>query len=317
MSLKSQAFNDFEVILVDNFSTDDSIEYVGKRYPHFVRVIRNPENYGFAKANNIGIKAAKGKYIVVLNNDTKVAPQWLEKLVAAAEKDEQVGMCASKILSMQNPRIIDSTGLCIYPDGTSRQRGWQEKDEGQFDDKTDVLLPSGCASLYRRAMLEQIGYFDERYFAFCEDTDLGLRARLAGWECVFVPSAVVYHHYSGSWGKQPLKKIFLIERNRLLLVFKLFPLLEILKSYYYYLIRCYYHVYGIITHQGVANDYLKDISVWQLLGIIMKAHLAAITMLPAFWLDKLRSKSSFVRKNNMSSLFNKYAISAQEIALKG
>ncbi len=316
-SLKKQIYSNFEVIFVDNNSIDGSMEIIEKNYSDFVRVIKNPKNYGFAKGNNIGINASNAKYVVLLNNDTKTDPHWLEELVSIVEKDEQIGMCASKILFMQKPKEIDSTGLCIYPDGTSRQRGWMEKDKGQFDDELDVLLPSGCAALYRKKMLDQIGCFDERFFAYCEDTDLGLRARLVGWECVFVPKAVVYHFYSGYWSSHPLKKIFLIERNRILLVFKLFPLWSILKSYYYYLVRCIYHIYGIIFHRGVASDYLKNISLWELVFIILKAHFAAVKLLPGFFIERIRTRKDSNRKEDISSLFGKYAISAREIALKG
>ncbi len=317
VSLKCQAFTDFEVIFVDNNSTDESVEFLEKYYSDFVKIIRNSENYGFAKANNIGIKASSGKYVVLLNNDTKVDPNWLKGLVEAAENDESVGMCASKILFMHNLRLIDSTGLSIYPDGTSRQRGWSEEDRGQFDDKRDVLLPSGCAALYRREMLNQIGLFDERFFAYCEDTDLGLRARLANWQCVFVPQAIVYHLYSGYWGEFPLKKIFLIERNRILIVFKLFPLWLIFESYYYYLLRCLYHVYGIITHKGIANDYLKDISVWSLILIVFKAHVEAVSIIPGLLIERVKTNSNLIQKEKLSFILRKYAISAKEIALKG
>lgn len=316
VALQAQTYHNHEIILVDNGSADDSVNYVRQAHPE-VKIILNDVNYGFAKGNNLGIKASNGKYILALNNDTKTDSHWIEELIQVAENNEQVGMCASKILFMHDPKLIDSTGLGIYPDGTSRQRGWSEEDKGQFDNKRDVLLPSGCAALYRRKMLDQIGNFDERFFAYCEDTDLGLRAQLAGWKCVFVPKAIVYHHYSGFWKGYPLKKIFLIERNRILLVFKLFPLWLIIKSYYYYLIRCFYHIYGIIFHRGVISDYLAKISLFELIFVILKAHLEAITLSPIFLFERIKTKKLFAQKTNIRSLLEKYAVSAQEIALKG
>src|SRR3989339_741316 len=177
-SLKRQTYPNFEVIFVDNNSTDGSCDVIEQNFNDFVRLIKNPINRGFAKANNIGLRIANGKYIVVLNNDTLVDELWLENLIKAAELSKDIGMCASKIYLAQEQGIIDSTGINIYPDGIAKQRGWLEKDSKQYDDKNDVLLPSGCAALYRKEMLDQIGLFDEMFFAYCEDTDLGLRGRL-------------------------------------------------------------------------------------------------------------------------------------------
>lgn len=316
-SLKQQSFADYEVILIDNDSNDGSLGMIDDHFADFVKVIKTEHDYGFAKANNIGIASSRAKYIVLLNNDAKADINWLNELIKPAERDDQIGMCASKILFMHNPKLIDSTGLGIYPDGTSKQRGWLEEDGGQYDDKVDILLPSGCAALYRREMLEQIGCFDERYFAYCEDTDLGLRAQFAGWKCRFVPQAVVYHYYSGSWKNFPLKKVLLIERNRILLIFKLFPLWAILKSYYYYLVRCIYSIYGTIYHQGIVSDYLAKIFLWELIFVIFRAHVGAISLLPSLLLERIRTRNKLVQKVKIHSLLKKYAISVQEIALRG
>ncbi|MFA6548434.1 MAG: glycosyltransferase family 2 protein [Candidatus Margulisiibacteriota bacterium] len=316
-SLKKQTFEDYEVIFIDNGSTDGSTEYIKSNFSDFTRLIRLQNNCGFAEANNIGIRTARGKYVVLLNNDTKADPFWLQELIRAAEKDEQIGMCASKILFMREPTMIDSTGMGIYPDGTSKQRGWKELDRGQYDNHLDILLPSGCAALYRREMLDQIGLFDERFFAYCEDTDLGLRARLAGWKCRFVPKAIVYHLYAGSWRLYPLRKIFLIERNRTLLVWKMFPFWTIMKSYYYYLIRCVYHICGIIYHRGEVSEYLTNIPLWSLILTVIRAQVEAIILLPSYLLGRIKTNRSLVKKTNIYSLLKKYAISAQEITLKG
>jgi len=156
-SLKNQSYPNFEVLFVDNHSTDGSVEYVMENYARFVRIILNKENFGFAKGNNIGICASQGNYIATLNNDTRVDPNWLKELVRAAEVDSKIGMCASKIYLMQNKKIIDSVGIGIYPDGTSKQRGWLEKDIGQYAKQEEILLPSACAALYRKKMLDEIG----------------------------------------------------------------------------------------------------------------------------------------------------------------
>ncbi|MBF0560208.1 MAG: glycosyltransferase family 2 protein, partial [Nitrospirae bacterium] len=180
-SLASQTFRDFEVIMVDNGSTDNSLDLVRKDFP-WVRVTGLAHNTGFAKGNNTGFAVASCKYMVTLNNDTIADSNWLQALFGAAEADPSVGMVASKIFLGREGSELDSAGMLIYPDGMSRQRGRGETDCGQFDDIREVLFPSACAALYRSEMLKNIGWFDEHFFSYCEDADLGLRARLAGWK---------------------------------------------------------------------------------------------------------------------------------------
>jgi hypothetical protein len=162
-SLSAQTFRDFEVIVVDNGSTDGSLNLIRKGFP-WVKLITLDKNTGFARGNNIGFEASASKYIATLNNDTVVDKGWLEALYKAAETDRTIGMVASKILLGRNGKEIDSVGVLIYPDGMSRQRGRSEIDEGQFDRTEEVLFPSACAALYRREMLNEIGFFDEDFF---------------------------------------------------------------------------------------------------------------------------------------------------------
>jgi hypothetical protein len=132
-----------------------------------------------------------------------------------------VGMCASQVLLKQD--ALDSAGMLIYGDGSSKQRGHGQP-PGSYPDQEDVLLPSASAALYRRAMLEQVGLFDEHFFLYCEDTDLGLRARRADWRCLYVPQASVEHRYSHSAGKVSALKAYYVERNRIIVAMKNFPL---------------------------------------------------------------------------------------------
>ena len=159
------------------------------------RFIENKTNAGFGRAVNQGIELSEGEFICTLNDDAYPAPEWLENLVAACEKQGRVGMCASQILLRHQPGCLDSAGLNIYGDGTTKQRG--RRGPGHpAGEPSEALIPSGCAALYRRSMLDQIGLFDGDYFLYCEDTDLGLQGRLAGWNCLYVPGAVVEHDYS-------------------------------------------------------------------------------------------------------------------------
>lgn len=221
-SLLLQSYPVMEIIFVDNGSKDGSIEYIKKEFPSVI-IIANNENFGFAKGNNIGIKTAKGELIATLNTDTEVKPQWLEELVNAMVSDENVGMCASKMLLMKDPEIIDSTGILISRSGTGWDRGIFERDVGQYESMEEVLGPCAGAALYRMSMLDKIGLFDEDFIAYYEDIDLAFRGRLAGWKCLYVPKAVVYHMHGGTAGFDSDYTIYYGNRNILWNQIKNFP----------------------------------------------------------------------------------------------
>lgn len=220
-SLAGQTGVDFETIVVDNGSADGSAELAETEFG--ARVIRNAENRGYCAANNQGMAAAHGEFIALLNNDAEPEPDWLAALVRACSKRADIGMVASKVLVWEDPRRIDKAGHLIFPDGQNRGRGTGALDSGQFDREEEVLWPDGCAALYRKEMLDRIGGFDEDFFAYGDDAELGLRARIAGWRCLYTPEAVVRHHRGATLGKDSARRLELIERNRLLLAMKLFP----------------------------------------------------------------------------------------------
>ncbi len=220
-SLAGQRGVSFETIVVDNGSSDGSAEAAEREFG--ARVIRNPGNRGFCAANNQGIAAAAGEFIALLNNDAEAEPDWLAELHRACSRSPDVGMAASKVLVWEDPRRIDKAGHLIFPDGQNRGRGTGALDEGQFDREEEVLWPDGCAAMYRKRMLEEIGGFDEDLFAYGDDAELGLRARIAGWHCWYAPRAVVRHHRGSTMGKGSGARLKLIERNRVLLAVKLFP----------------------------------------------------------------------------------------------
>ena len=220
-SLERQGEVASEVIVVDNGSADGSAEMAETEFS--VRVIRNRENRGFCAANNQGIAAAQGEFVALINNDAEAAQGWLAALHRACSSAPDIGMAASKVLVWEDPGRIDKAGHLIFPDGQNRGRGSGATDCGQYDCEEEVLWPDGCAALYRKAMLDEIGGFDEDFFAYGDDAELGLRARIAGWRCVYTPQAVVRHHRGSTLGKDSVRRIQLIERNRLLLAIKLFP----------------------------------------------------------------------------------------------
>ncbi|MDD1710071.1 MAG: glycosyltransferase family 2 protein, partial [Methanoregulaceae archaeon] len=172
-ALERQTYPNFDVTLVDNGSTDGSVEFVRERFPR-VHVISLPDNAGFSKANNHAITLALNDgvpYIALLNNDTKVDERWLEHLVRVMESGKDIGICASKMLRMEAPHILDSAGH-IFKWGRIFERGHGEVDAHQYDDQLDIVGACAGACLYRREMLEEIGLFDERYGSYYEDAEL-------------------------------------------------------------------------------------------------------------------------------------------------
>ena len=198
-SLRRQTFKDFVTYMVDNGSADDSIAYVEANYPE-VRVVRHADNLGFSAAINAGIRASTGEYIAALNNDTEVDPGWLQALVATLDARSDIGLCASKVLDFKDRSVIDSFGDGYGRYGIAFKIGTLAVDKGQFDAPMEVLSACAAASIYRRTMLDDIGVFDEDFFCYMEDVDLGIRALLGGYKCLVVPTAKVYHIGSASTG---------------------------------------------------------------------------------------------------------------------
>jgi len=316
-SLRHQAFLDFEVIVVDNGSTDGSVDYVESQFPELARILRNTKNTGFSRGNNQGIKAARGQYIALLNNDARADQDWLQELVKAAEEDGRAGMLASKIYLLGQSKVIDNVGHLIFRDGLNRGRGRLEEDRGQYDKKEEALFPSGCAALYRREMLDEIGLFDEDFFAYGDDTDVGLKGRLAGWKCLYVPQAVVHHRYSQSSGSYSPLKAFYVERNRVWIAIKYFPLSLLLTSPFYTCWRLLLQGYGALTGRGAAGKFSQEYSCWKLLRILVKAYVSAIRGLPKMWKKRREMKKlTRVDKGEILSWFKRFGISAREISLK-
>jgi GT2 family glycosyltransferase len=211
-SLAGQSFKNFEIILVDNDSSDGSADYIREHFPS-VTLIETGKNLGFAGGTNAGICVAQGDFILALNNDTIADSQFIENLIGPMMSDSRIGMCASKMLFPD--RRINSTGICISRSGAAWDRGIFERDSGQYDTGEEVFGPCGGAALYRRSMLDEIGLFDEDFFIYVEDIDLAFRARLAGWKCMYIPTARVTHFMGGTAGVYSDASIFYLTRNQL------------------------------------------------------------------------------------------------------
>ena len=198
-SLRHQTFRDFEVIVVDNGSSDGSLELLARDYPE-VRVLALGENRGFAGACNAGMQAAQGESVVLLNNDTEADPQWLSEIVAAFQRHPEAGSVASKMLLFDRRDTFHTAGDFYRIDGIPGNRGVWQRDVGQYDREEYVFSACGGSAAYRRTMLEDVGPLDEDFFFSCEDVDLAWRGQLAGYRCIYAPRAVVYHKLSATGG---------------------------------------------------------------------------------------------------------------------
>jgi GT2 family glycosyltransferase len=220
-SLTVQTYPAYEIIVVDNASTDESCAFVKHKFPQ-VKLVQSETNVGFAAGNNLGIRAARGGLIATLNTDTYVERDYLEKLCAPL-RDKDVGACAPLILEMEHPDVVDAAGIRLDAFGFAWNIGAGEA-ANKFSGMRQVYGACAGAAMYRRAMLGQVGSFDDEYYGFYEDADLAWRAHEAGWKTTFVPAARVYHLHGASFGKIAPLKTYLLARNRWWTTFKNYPM---------------------------------------------------------------------------------------------
>ncbi len=219
-SLRRQRYQPLEIIVADNASTDNSRELLAQQYPE-ISVVALPENRGFTGACNAGMKAAKGEIVILLNNDTEADPGWIEAIVDAFNRHPEAGMVASKMMLFDKRDHFHTTGDLFRVDGRLSNRGVWERDEGQYDQEEYVFSACGGSAAYRRAMLDEVGLLDDDFFFSCEDMDLAWRAQLAGYRCVYVPGAIVYHRLAATGGG--VTASFHDGRNMIWLLVKNYP----------------------------------------------------------------------------------------------
>lgn len=196
-SIFSQTYKNNEIIFIDNNSSDDSLELVKKNYTVDKLIILD-RNYGYAEANNLGLKHASGEYIALVNNDTVLKNDWLEKAVAVFRKCEykNLGSVATKIINYHNKNLIDSAGVEYYGFGACWDYKNLLQDSPEVNQRKEVFGACASAALYRKELIDEIGLFDPNYFIYFEDTELAFRLRLFGYNCIYEPKAVSYHYGS-------------------------------------------------------------------------------------------------------------------------
>ena len=309
-SLERQTLPRFEVVVVDNSGSG----LVRKGSFRGITIIEMKENVGFGAAINAAYAASTAPYLATLNDDAVACPEWLSSLVSTLERNPQAGLCASQVC-LHGEALLDSAGMLICADGSSKQRG-HRRSPAEFSKPELVLMPSASAALYRRTMLEQVGPFDGDFFLYCEDTDLGLRAARGGWQCLYVPEAVVHHRYSHSAGRFSPLKAYFVERNRIFVAVKNFPLGTLALTPFVAASRYWWHLVSIFRGSGTAAQFHSEGNGgWRLAWFVCKAHFAVLREADTLWRKRQAVlRSSKLTEAEFSALLTRYSISARHVA---
>jgi GT2 family glycosyltransferase len=303
-SVQQQTYPCIDLEILDNASSDDSVSFLREYYPHIPLTLFD-SNLGFARAHNYAMQRCKNPYYMPLNPDVILTPSYIAEMVRAIELHERVGSVSGKILLMQKDRQktnkIYSTGHLLARSRAAINRGYKKKDIGQYNSVDSIFAPNGAAPLYRHAMLEDIAingeYFCEDFFMYMEDHDLGCRAKLRDWTCLYTPYALSYHMESGTGGIRAYSIRVQYTRNRYLTLLRNDCLRDVLIDIPYILL---YEFIWQITHM-VTNP-KRVVAHWQ--GII-EAILAAPHMLSQRRIIQQRRRASdkYIRSFFVSQLW--------------
>lgn len=313
-SVLAQTYQPLEVVVVDNASTDGSDRLIQERFPQ-IRFIQSGSNVGWGVACNTGMRASDSEYIVLMNNDAYLEKNCIEALVKAVNIDAQYGSAASRILLWDEPEKTEVCGLVIYPDGSSCGRG-RLGPADQFLLNEEVFCANDCCNLYRRSMINEIGEYDPDFFIYCDETDMGWRHQMAGWKCIYTPFAVAYHAHSQSAGSYSAFKAYHVERNRIYICFKYFPMPMLMMSFVYAAWR-YFSMWRIAfwEDRGALAHYQKHSSLSSGLSILLKAHRDAFRKLPVMWKRRREIfKKRKISNEEIRGLFKRFGITTRQMA---
>ncbi len=238
-SLRKLDYSPLEIILVDNASTDDSVQFTRGNYPE-VRIVENEKNYMFARGNNEGIKIAQGEIICLINNDVEVDPAFLKPIVEAFSNDSRMAVCQPKVLDLNRKECFEYAGAAGgfidrfgYPFMRGRVFFTLEEDQGQYNDEIDVFWASGACFCVRKSALKEVGLLDEDFILHMEEIDLCWRMRLAGWKIRCIPKARIWHKGGGTLSAENPRKLFWNYRNNIFLLVKNLSLFNLIKVLFY------------------------------------------------------------------------------------
>jgi len=318
-SLLAQDYPAVEVLVVDNASTDGSADVIRREFPN-VRLHVNEKNLGFGGGNNSGLNRIQTPYILMCNNDTRLDPDCVSRLVAAMEKDPKAGS-ATPMIILAHSGLVDATGIVVCPDGLALGRGRAEKPEAMRE-AAEVFYASDCLCIYRRQMIEELRLpsgeiYDEDFFAYADETDMGWRAQRQGWKSLYVPDAVVYHHHASSSGSVSPFLVRLVERNRIWVAVKNFPLWLLAYGAAWSVYRIAWQVWGAVSGKGRAGAMASQQSKFAMAGVLLRAWWEALLGLPKMW----RKRRVILRRGKLTraqirGIFRKFGIGAKDIALR-
>ncbi len=321
----SQTYANFDVYFVDNGSLDESVSFVKKNFSR-ADIIQLKKNTGFSYANNVGILKAfcdrDVRYVLTLNNDTKITPDCLSLLVTAIEQEEKRGSVSPKIKYFHDEQIIDSIGMLISRDGGGISRGYRERDHGQYDVPAEIFGASAGAALYRREALEDIRYkkefFDNSFFAYYEDLDLAWRLRLRGWTSWSVPDATVLHVHSGTSISYSPFKAYHVNRNRFFLIIKDFPIMYLLGA----LLTTPYRYFRLLNSMifrksGPSYELKKKTSILAPFFIVIKGWCSVMLHVPSLLVKRyvIQSRKKITR-SEIKVLFDVYGAVMEDMIYK-
>lgn len=312
-SLMGQSLTPDHIVVVDNQSTDGSPHELRTLYPELA-IIENSFNAGWGVGCNIGIKSIETEYVALINNDAYLDTRCLEEMVKAIQMRPNYGSCASKIFLWDDPGTIEAAGVMVYKDGSSIGRGRLQSSD-KYNDFQEVFCASDCCSLYRRRALLEIGLYDPDFFMYCDDTDIGWRLQLSGWKCVFNPKATAFHAHSRSSGSYTDFKAYHVERNRLFLCIKYFPLPYLISGFLFSGYRYLYQVWMSLQWKGALAKYRKQQSLFHGLMILAKAYWHAIKKAPTMFHRRREFFSKFhPPPRQFAKLLHRYGGTANQFA---
>lgn len=311
-SISAQTFPVSVTIVVDNSSSDESIRIVEREHAR-VKVIKNETNLGWGVGCNVGMGACDSEFVLILNNDAYMDERCVETMVRKLRDDTRVGSVASRILLWGQPDTIEAAGVAIFPDGSSLGRGRLSKSES-YVDECEVFCANDCCCMYRLRMLLDIGPYDPDFFIYCDETDMGWRQQLAGWRCLYVPEAIAYHAHSRAAGSYTDFKLYHVERNRMYICLKYFPMIDLLKAVVISFVRYILHAVHSFMGRGALWQYRKESSMTHGVLVLFRAHVAVCRKLVVM----LRRRGEIMRRwkprhRDIVRLFVRYGVTMKEM----